>query len=135
MGDQVNSYNQSGGITAHTVHVAETPPSVNLDVLGENVPEGDKFVTSFALTVAGRPSVLGMAVRGEDVEEVSIRQDGPSSALFNVVQGTTTLGFHYFQCGNPVPGRYIAEARMSKPAKKLDIQPFADPIRSCRGRP
>jgi hypothetical protein len=128
-GDHITSYGQSGGITAHTVRVAETPPSVNLvSKLRDNVKEGDRYVTSFALEVAGRPPALGFAAKGDGVEEVRLRQDGPSTALFNVVRGETTLGHHFMQCGNPAPGRYIAEVVTSTPVSKLDLQPLATPI-------
>lgn len=131
-GDHITSYNQSGGITAHTVHVAEMPPTINLaSKLGDNVKEGDRYVTSFALDLTGRPPALGFVARGEGVEEVRLRQDGPSTVLFNVVQGKTTLGYHFMQCGNPAPGRYVAEVVTSAPVSKLDIQPLDAPIPSA----
>jgi hypothetical protein len=128
-GDHVTSHNQSGGITAHTVHVAETPPSINLaGKLGDNVKEGDSYVTSYLLEVSGRPQALAFAAKGQGVEEVRLRQDGPSTALFNVMRGETTLGFHYMQCLNPAPGRYVAEVVSSAPASKLEVQPLGTPI-------
>jgi len=131
-GDHITSYNQSGGITAHTVHVAETPPTINLaSKLGDNVKEGDRYVTSFALDLTGRPPAFGFAARGEGVEEVRLRQDGPSSALFNVLRGETTLGYHFMQCGNPAPGRYVAEVVTNAPVSKLDVQPLDTPIPSA----
>jgi hypothetical protein len=131
-GDHITSYNQSGGITAHTVHVAETPPAINVaSKLGDNVKEGDRYVTSFALDLAGRPPALGFAARGEGVEEVRLRQDGPSTFLSNVLRGETTLGYHFMQCGNPAPGRYVAEVVTSAPVSKLDIHPLDAPIPSA----
>jgi hypothetical protein len=128
-GDHITSYNQSGGITAHTVHVAETPPSINLaGELGNNVKEGDSYVTSYLLEVSGRPQALGFAAKGRSVKEVRLRQDGPSTALFNVMRGETTLGFHFMQCLNPAPGRYVAEVVSGEPASELEVQPLGTPI-------
>jgi hypothetical protein len=128
-GDHITSYNQAGGITAHTVNVAETPPSVQLaSQLGENVQEGERYVTSYLLVVQGRPPVLGFAARGDGVEEVRLRQDGPTTVLFNVVEGETTVGFRYRECGNPAPGRYVAEVVTNAPASNLQVQPLATPI-------
>lgn len=128
-GDRITSFNQSGGITAHTVHVAETPPTINLaGKLGDNVAEGDRFVTSYALEVSGQPQALGFAAKGKGVEEVRLRQDGPSTVLFNVMRGETTLGYHFMQCLNPSPGRYVAEVVTTAPVSKLEIQPLGTPI-------
>jgi hypothetical protein len=130
MGDD-NSMNFTGdvhqhgdGIIAHTVNIAETPPNLNMAVLRENAPEGDRYRTEIALELMGRPPVLGVAAKGEQISEVRIRQDGPSTALFNVEQGSTTAGYEYFKFGNPAPGRYIAEITTNEPVAALDVRAF-----------
>lgn len=120
----VTSHNQSGGITAHTVNVSETPPNIDVAILRENAKRGNAFVTSIGIDLAGRPARFGVAALGKSIRDVSLRQDGPSTALFNVEHGTTDQGAHFFVCGNPNPGRYIAEIESTESESDLKIEPI-----------
>jgi hypothetical protein len=115
---------QPGSITAHTVHVAETPPNIDVAILKENAEQGDAFVTSVGIDLSGRPARFGVAALGKHIRELTLRQDGSSTALFNVEKGETDQGAHIFSCGNPPPGRYIAEIESTDRESDLKIEPF-----------
>jgi hypothetical protein len=121
---KITSHNQSGGITAHTVHVAETPPSLNVAILEENEQYGDAYRTSVALNLNGRPARFGVSVVGKHIRDLMLRQDGPSTFLSNVEKGDVGDGRHVFFCQHPNPGRYIAEIESTAPENDLRVEPL-----------
>jgi len=121
----VTSHGQSGGITAHTVNVSEVPPSVDVDPEAQAEKHGDQFTTSLGLKLSGRPGRFGVVVNGEGIEELMLRQEGPTTALSNVQRGKTADGAYFFTVGNPPPGRYVVEV-MSSQAPALNVTPVLD---------
>ncbi len=107
----IQSHNQQGGITAHTVNVYGSIPAraTYQETEREDVAEG--HVTRGLLTLDGQfvLPVLVIIARGQGVKSVSARQAGMVSSQTNVLQGSFNDGSGaFYQTGN-ASGEYVVE--------------------------
>jgi hypothetical protein len=115
----VTSHNQSGGVTAHTVNM-EPQKAVHGEVLRDNAPEGEEFVTEvlMRLDAAHTAHAFRVEVSGDHPLELDLSGAAtPQNAgiMFNVMEFEQGPSRKAIQVGAPLQPAYRAIIRSSRP--------------------
>jgi len=137
VGVNVTSYNQSGGVTAHTVNVTSVPEAkVTYQVIAENSPGrsvqptgpsamlpdnwSELFVTQVevALDAPFAPPVLRATIRSESLEGLSLGLT--KSGMLASPQTHLDSRGGWTEISSPTPGTYILNAFTRRP-ENMDV--------------
>ena len=116
----VTSYNQSGGITAHTVTVNMAPQAAVKHEVIESTREGSEYVTKVLLTLTNAQAAKGLQVVAEASSLLDLAlQPEAGGGMFNTLGPATNPALPnvmVYQINSPpTSDRYVATIRTDQP--------------------
>lgn len=121
----VTSHNQSGGITAGTVHINNAPaPTLNLDTVFVHQKQGSEFLSRFAISVESPypPASLYLEVKAPSIKGIQVIPQ--RTGMFTLGHSGTRNGMAFTTIQNPYGLMHldVVTSEKDRPSIEYDFQ-------------